>query len=105
MRQASCNRRLMARRFHNGRDGVSAVRRLAAAEIDHAVLEIDRAHVMVGAGIGAGRVACDQVEDFKPVFDRAQAVFEGTFDDPWAWRSPCVPRFRNAAGRKHNGPQ
>jgi hypothetical protein len=34
---------------------------------------------MVRAGVGTRRMARNQVEDFKPIFDRAQTIFERTF--------------------------
>jgi hypothetical protein len=46
------------------------------AAVEHAVLGIDLQRKVVGAGVGAGRMARDQVQDFQLVLDRAQAGLE-----------------------------
>ena len=58
------------------RSPCSAWPRTGPAAVEHAVLGIDRLGIVVGAGIGARRVAGDQIVDFQPVLDGADAVFE-----------------------------
>ena len=59
------------------RDRLVAGRGLAAAEIELAVLDIDGAGEIVGAGVGARRMARDQIVDFQAILDRADAILKG----------------------------
>ena len=47
------------------------------AAVERTVLHPAGGDVVLAAGIGARRMAGDQVVDFQPVFDRADALFEG----------------------------
>ena len=76
MRKPAGDRGLMAGLLDHRRDLLVAGRALAAAEVDDAVLGVDAAGEVVGAAVGARRVAGDQIEDFEPVLDRADAILD-----------------------------
>ena len=61
----------------------------SGAAVEHAVLGIDRFGIGGGAGIGARRVAGDQVVDFEPVLDGADAPFEGRLLLGHDWSPNC----------------
>src|SRR5262245_13612624 len=82
MRKPAGNRRLVRRRLGDGGDRFIAGDRRAAPEIEFAVFHIGNPGVVVGAGVRARRVACDQIVDFELVLNGAQTVFEGA---GWFW--------------------
>ncbi len=82
MRQSAGDGSLVRGRLGHRRDGFVAGRGLAAAEVELAVLDIGHAGEVVGAGVGARRMAGDQVEDFETVLDGAEAVLKAAVDRP-----------------------
>ena len=52
------------------------------AAIEYAVLGVDRFSIIIGAGVGARWVAGDEIVDFEPVLDSADALFEATVFAP-----------------------
>src|SRR5579883_190832 len=76
MGEAAGDRGLVLRRLHHRGDSLAPCAADMRATVEHAIIRIDGARVVVGAGVGAGRMAGDQVVDFKPVLDRANAVLE-----------------------------
>src|SRR5262249_13188796 len=50
------------------------------AAVEHAVFHPTRRDMVLAGGVGAGRVAGDQVVDLEPVFDGADSVFEAPMD-------------------------
>ena len=48
----------------------------SGAAIEHAILGINGFGIVIGAGIGARRMAGDQIIDFQPVLDGPDALFE-----------------------------
>src|SRR5262245_26238663 len=76
MRKPGPDRRLMRRALRHRRDGLAAGRGLVAAKIEHAVLREDRANVGAGGGIGARRMAGNEVVDRELILDRAQAILD-----------------------------
>src|SRR5262249_44999904 len=77
VRKPAGDRGLMARRLDHRGDLRVAACGLAAAEIDDAVIGIDLPGEVIGAAVGARRMARDQIEDVELVFDRAEALFDG----------------------------
>jgi hypothetical protein len=77
MREPARDRGLVRRALHLGGEGFAPARaREVFAAVEHAVLHPAGGDVLAAAGVGAGRVAGDQVVDFEPVLDGADAVFE-----------------------------
>src|SRR5262249_37179868 len=77
MRKPAGDGRLGLGTLHLFGEGVAPARaRERLAAVEHAVLDPAGGDVLTAAGIGAGRMAGDQVVDFEPVFDGADAVFE-----------------------------
>jgi hypothetical protein len=60
----------------NLRDRLVAVGPLGAAKVEHAVLDEDRLDVGLRGGVGARRMARDQVQDVEPVLDGADAILD-----------------------------
>ena len=91
VREAAGNRGLVALAFEIRRDrlvagGAGQVR----AAVEHAIFGIDGLGIGRGAGIGARRVAGDQIIDFQPILDGAHALFEACVLSV----APCVvPRI------------
>ena len=82
MRQAgkvgepAADRLLVRRTLRHLGNGVIAGRGLAAAKIEHAVVGEDRADVGLRAGIGARRMAGDEVVDREPILDRSDPILD-----------------------------
>ncbi len=101
MREPAPDRGLMPGRLQARSDLLVALAaRQVRAPVEHAVLGIDLNRIVVGAGIGAGRMARDQVQDFQPILDRAQALLQSAFVHcellwqtavGWAKASSCEP--------------
>src|ERR1700688_5077211 len=93
MAQAAGDRSLVLARAYDPRDCLVAVGGLAAAEVDRAVSREGVTVIPIGAGVGGGRMAGDQMIDRQRVLDRAPAalqlaVFLAHTSDPPApvWR-------------------
>ena len=68
---------LVAGAFQARRDRLVAGRpRQVGTAIEHAILGINGFGIVVGAGIGARRMAGDEIIDFQPVLDGPDALFE-----------------------------
>ena len=78
MAEAAGDGGLVLGRLHNRCDRFVASCALAAAEVDLAIGSERIAVIAVGAGVGGGRVACDQMIDRKLVLDRSQAILQCT---------------------------
>ena len=77
MRDPAGDGRLVAGALQDRRDRLVAGRAgEIGAAIEHAVFGINRLGIIVGAGIGARRVAGDKIIDFQPILDGADALFE-----------------------------
>ena len=96
MRDAAGDGFLVRRGLHDRRDGLVAggAGQMGAA-IEHAVFGIDRLGIIVGAGIGARRVAGNQIVDFQPVLDGAQAPLQRTASPHRALACPLPQFFRH----------
>src|SRR5215216_4443317 len=78
MREAAADGRLMSgAREDRGDLTVTFGAGQVGAAVEHPVLGIDLHRVVVGAGIGAGRMAGNKIEDLQPVLHRTQALLEG----------------------------
>src|SRR5262245_46814920 len=92
MRKPALDRRLVVGAEHLIGDAVAPAR---AGEIlvavEHAVFHPTRCDMVLASGVGAGRVAGDQVVDLEPVFDGADSVFAAPID---AHVIPPTERFR-----------
>ena len=77
MGEAAVDGRLVGGAPQPGRDRLVAnPAGQTGAAIELAVFGIDRLGVIVGAGVGAWRMPGDQVVDFQPILDGADAAFE-----------------------------
>ena len=75
MRETAGDRGLMPRRLQHRRDLLAAGRSSQVlAPVKDAVLGVHRLGVVVGPGIGARRMAGDQIVDFQPVFYGTDAI-------------------------------
>ncbi len=78
MREPTGDRRLVAGAHHLLGQCLTAARAgKTGATVEFAVLDPARRNVILAAGVGARWMAGDQVVDFEPIFDGADAVFEG----------------------------
>src|SRR5262245_24375982 len=81
MRQPALDRRLVVGAEHLIGDAVAPARAgEILAAVEHAVFHPTRRDMVLASGVGAGRVAGDQVVDLEPVFDGADLVFEASID-------------------------
>src|SRR5262249_4593008 len=96
MREPAGDRRLVLGTLHLFGEGVAPARaRERLAAVEHAILDPAGGDVLAAAGIGAGRMAGDQIVDFEPIFDGADAVFEGSIcAHVLLLQSPSSPRKR-----------
>ncbi len=77
MRKPALDRRLVVGAEHLIGDAVAPARAgEILAAVEHAVFHPTRRDMVLAGGVGAGRVAGDQVVDLEPVFDGADSVFE-----------------------------
>ncbi len=80
VREPAGNRRLMAVALQQGAERlIAGGAGQAGAAVEHAIFGINGFGVGGAAGIGAGRMAGDEIVDFKPILDGAQALFERWF--------------------------
>src|SRR5215831_5961277 len=93
MRQPALDRRLVVGAEHLIGDAVAPARAgEILAAVEHAVFHPTRCDMVLASGVGAGRVAGDQVVDLESVFDGADSVFEAPID---AHVFTPMDRFRN----------
>src|SRR5262252_4627191 len=77
MRKPTLDRRLVVGAEHLIGNAVAAARAgEILAAVEYPVFHPTRRDMVVARGVGAGRVAGDQVVDFEPVFDGADSLFE-----------------------------
>src|SRR5215471_12797080 len=77
MRKPALDRRLVVGAEHLIGDAVAPARAgEILATVEHSVFHPTRCDMVLASGVGAGRVAGDQVVDLEPVFDGADSVFE-----------------------------
>jgi hypothetical protein len=76
MREAPLERRPVLRPRHHRPVFVDADPARLVAAVEHAVLGIDRARIEIRARVRGRRMARDQIDDFEPVLNVADAVFE-----------------------------
>jgi hypothetical protein len=77
MGEAAGDGRLVALALEAGGDRrIARPAREPGAAVEDTVFGIDRLGIGLGAGVGARRMAGDEIVDLEPVLDGAQAVFE-----------------------------
>ena len=101
MRKPALDRRLVVGAEHLIGDAVAPVRAgEILAAVEHAVFHPTRRDMVLAGGVGAGRVAGDQVVDLEPVFDGADSVFEAAIDAhvslPHIGSVTCEWRYRHS---------
>ena len=76
MADAAGDRGLMAGGADMGGNRLAPVEAPARAEIENAVFGPGGTDIFGGAGVGAGRMSGNEIEDLEPIFDIAEAVFQ-----------------------------
>ena len=76
MREPARDRGPMRRRSGDRGDRIFAGGGLVAAEVEFALVGVYGAGVIIGAGVGARRMARDQIVDFQTILDRADAILD-----------------------------
>jgi hypothetical protein len=74
MRETAADRDMVLGAAHHRGDRFIAVSARMRVAVEHAVVGIDGAGVVVGGRIGARRMARDQIVDFEPVLDGANSI-------------------------------
>src|SRR6516164_8814841 len=101
MRKPTRDRRLVVGAEHLIGNAVAAARAgEILAAVEHPVFHPTRCDMVVARGVGAGRVAGDQVVDLEPVFDGADSLFEAAIDAhvslPHIASVTCKWRYRHS---------
>jgi len=102
MRKAAGDRGLMTRALQAAGDGLVAdgageVR----APVENPIRGINGLGIVGCAGIGAWRVAGDQIVDFQPILDGADTPFQAQF----LFNHDRIPRIVNHAGNRVHYPR
>jgi hypothetical protein len=101
MRKPTLDRRLVVEAEHLIGNALAPARAgEVLAPVEHSLFHPTRCDMVLARGIGAGRVASDQVVDLEPVFDGADSVFEAAIDAhvslPHIGSVTCEWRYRHS---------